>query len=76
MFAAPAPHVKRKTARFVAARFGIGKACEQVAYAGKNADIGSGVGARRPPDGALVDVDEFVDFYTPAFLSVSPFLIV
>src|SRR5690625_2206347 len=59
-FAAAALYVEREAARLVAALAGFGSAGKQVADVRENAGVGGGVAAGRPPDGALVDLDDLV----------------
>ena len=61
-FATAAFHVEAETARVVTARAGLGHFREQFAQRTKQAGVGSGVGARRAANGALVDVDDAIDF--------------
>ena len=59
--AAPAFDVEGEAAGLVAARLGLGQLGEPFADGGEGAGIGGGVGARRAPDRALVDVDDLVE---------------
>ncbi len=58
--AAPAVHVEREAPRLVAAHLALGQLGEQLADLVEQAGVGAGVGARRAPDGRLVDVDDLV----------------
>jgi len=60
-FAAPALDVEREPPGLVAARLGLGKPREPVADRGEAAGIGRRVGARRPADRRLVDIDDLVE---------------
>ena len=60
-FAAPALNVEGKAARLIATGLGLGQFGEPIADRGKGAGVGGRVGARGAADGALVDVDDFVD---------------
>jgi hypothetical protein len=47
--------------RPVAAHARLGRLRHQVADLGKELRVGCGIGARRPADRRLIDVDDFVD---------------
>ena len=64
-FAAPAVDVEREAPRLVAADLALGQFGEQVADLVEQAGVGAGVGARRAPDGRLVDVDDLVEVLQP-----------
>ena len=64
--AAAALHVETEAARVVAARAGLGHLGEQFAQRAEQPGVGGRVRARRAPDGALVDLDDAVDFLEPA----------
>jgi hypothetical protein len=59
--AAAALHVEREAPRPVAADLGLGHLREQLADGREEPGVRGRVGARRAPDGALVDVDDLVD---------------
>ena len=61
--AAAALDVEREAAGLVATDLGLGQSDEERADVGKDACVGSGVGARRAPDGRLVDADHLVDVF-------------
>ena len=61
IFAPAALYVKAESARAVASRFRFGKRCKEIAYAAEKPDVCRGVRPRRAPDGALIDIDNFVD---------------
>ena len=63
--AAPALDVEREAPRPVAARAGFGQAGEPVADRAEGGGIGRRVGARRPPDRRLVDIDDLVEMLQP-----------
>ena len=58
--AAAALDIERETARAVAARLGIRRLGEQIADVVEHTRIGRRVGARRAPDGRLVNVDDLI----------------
>ena len=64
-FAAAALDVEREAPGLVAAGAGFGQAGEPVADRREGAGIGGRIGARRPPDRRLVDVDDLVDELQP-----------
>ena len=59
--AAAAAHIEAEAARAVAARLRVRRGGEEVADVVEEIRIGRGVGARRAPDGALVDADDLVE---------------
>ena len=59
--AAPAVDVEREAPRLVAAHLALGQLGEQLADLVEQAGVGARVGARRAPDGRLVDVDDLVE---------------
>ena len=59
--AATAFDIKAESAGFIAARAGFVSAGEEFAYRRKHSRVGGRVGARCSADGALVDIDTFVD---------------
>ena len=59
--AAAALDVEAEAPGLVAADPGLGRAGEQLPDGPEQADVGGRVGARRPADGALVDLDDLVD---------------
>src|SRR5690606_35433607 len=59
--AAPALDVEGEAAGFIAARLRFGKSGKPVADRREGAGIGRGIGARRPPDRGLVDIDDLVE---------------
>src|SRR5918998_2004562 len=59
--AAPALHVEREAPRLVAARPRLLRARVELADVVEEPDVGGRVGARRPADRRLVDVDDLVD---------------
>ena len=61
VLAAAALDVEAEAARLVAADARLRDAGEQLADRREQADVGGRVGARRPPDRALVDLDDLVD---------------
>ena len=61
VLAAAALDVEREAARTVAAHARLGHAGEQLADGREQADVRGRVGARRPADGRLVDLDDLVD---------------
>ena len=61
VLAAAALDVEREAARAVAAHARLRHAGEQLADRREQADVGGRVGARRPADGRLVDLDHLVD---------------
>ena len=66
--AAAALDVEGKPARPVAARLGVRRFGEQVANVIEHAGIGCRVGARRAPDGRLVNIDHLVQIGQPGDL--------
>ena len=70
VLAAAALDVEREPARLVTAGLGLGGLGEQLADAVEHPGVGRGVGPRRPPDRALVDVDGLVDVLEPGDLAV------
>ncbi len=60
-FAAAAFYVEAEAARLVAALARFGQHGEEFADGREDAGIGGGIGARRAPDGRLIDLDDFVD---------------
>jgi len=61
VLAAAALHVEAEAARLVAAHPGLGRAGEQLPDGPEQADVGGGIRPGRPPDGALIDLDDLVD---------------
>ena len=61
-FAAPAMHIEREASGFVAAHLAFRQLGEQLADLVEHAGISARVGARRAPDGRLVDVDDLVQY--------------
>ena len=59
-FTAPALDVEAEASGLVTARFCLGQFGEPVADGTEGAGIGGGVGSRRPSDGRLVDIDDFI----------------
>src|SRR6266571_2126878 len=59
--AAPALHVEGKPPRAVPPELRFGEVREQLADRREQPRVGGGVGARRAPDGTLIDVDHLVD---------------
>ena len=59
--AASAADVEAEAPVRVAARLGVGRGGEQVADVVEQVGVGRGVGARRAPDGGLVDADDLVE---------------
>src|SRR5690606_10886185 len=59
--AAPTLDVERETARLVTARLRLGQPGKPVPDRRESAGIGGRIGARRAPDGALVDVDDLIE---------------
>ena len=58
--AAAALDIERETARAVAARLGIRRLGEQIADVVEHTRVGCRIGARRAPDGRLVNVDDLI----------------
>ncbi len=58
--APPALHVEGEAVLLVAANLGLRQLGEHPANHIEQASVGGGIGARRPPDGRLVDVDDLV----------------
>jgi hypothetical protein len=59
-FATTAFYVEGKTARSVAPDFGFRRVGKQFSDVAEYVGVGGRVAARRAPDGALVDLDDFV----------------
>ncbi len=58
-------HVEAEAAGLVAESARLGRLREDVADEVEHLGVGGRVGARRPPDGLLVDVDDLVDLLVP-----------
>ena len=69
-FAPAAAYVEAEAAGRVSACLGLLRASEQRAYIVPQPDVGSGVGARRAADGALVDIDDLIQSLISRKLSV------
>src|ERR1700677_1509153 len=61
--AAAALDVEGKAAGPLAAHSGLGQLREEFADWREEAGIGRGIGSRRAPDGALIDVDDLVEMF-------------
>jgi hypothetical protein len=61
--AASAVYVEGKAPRLVAADLAFRQLGEQVANMVKQPGVGAGVGARRAPDGRLVDIDDLIQVF-------------
>ena len=60
-FAPPPLHVETETPGLVATRSSLGGLCEKLSDRREETRIGRWVRARRPADGALIDIDDLVE---------------
>ena len=67
-FTAAALHIKAEAAFFVAPGFGFFALGKEIADRVENAGISRGVAPGRPPDGALIDGDHFIQMFQSADL--------
>src|SRR5204863_165017 len=65
VLAATALHVEAEAARAVATQPGLGDAREQLPDRAEEPGVRGRVRPRRAADGALVDLDDLVDFFSP-----------
>ena len=63
--AAPAPDVEAEPPRFIAAHLRFRRAAKKLADTVKHPGIRRRIGARRPPDGRLINIDDLVDIFQP-----------
>ena len=70
--AAASRHVEAEAPRAVAARLRLRNAREERPQVVPEPNIGGRVGARRAPDGRLVDIDDLIDLVEPLELLVRP----
>src|ERR1044072_7941956 len=72
VFAAPAFNVEAKTPRRVTAQLSLRGLGEQFPDGRKNSCVSSRVGARRAPDGRLIDNYGFIQQFNTLYIVVAP----